>query len=375
MSDPTVSVLLTSYNQGQWLREAIESVLAQTYQAWELLIVDNGSTDDSPAIVAEYQVDPRIRVMRYEHNLPHTMISNAGIAMSRGHYISLLYGDDYYLPEKLERQVAAFEGLSAEYGVIYSGGHVLRQDGKLYEAPCGRYQGNVLEALIAQPKLFLPISPLIRRECFLCYPFNERIFMEGEGIFNKFAFRYLFHPLPEPLVVMRDHRSNLGKEIRRNVERNVLMYEEIFGHPEFPGELKHYRGVALGKTYRLGGWELIRREGDYRKGREWLRQAIRHNHRLLRDPRVIVGLCMSSLPRLLAHACNAMMNLVMGAPVPAYHAPVVVAQQNPVPKSNNVGLFPDDQGHSVHTSQRPVTDRTGVEPVPPIKGSARINMS
>jgi glycosyltransferase involved in cell wall biosynthesis len=350
MSGPIVSVLLTSYNQGQWLQEAIESVLAQTYRAWELIIIDNGSIDNSPAIIEEYRTHPQIKVLRYEQNLPHTMICNAGVAAARGRYISLLCSDDYYLPEKLERQVAVFEGLSAEYGVIYSAGYLLLPEGEFCEVPCGCHRGNVLEALITQSKLFLPISTLIRRECFLRYPFNERIFMEGEGIFSRIALRYLFEVVPEPLVVMRDHEGTVGKEIRSNVMRNVIMYDELFNHPEFPGELKHLRGLALGATYRLGGWEAIRRERDYQQGREWLRQAIRCNARLLKDPRVLVGLGMSSLPRPLANICNRIVSLVMGVPTP----PPLASTGTPVHAGwcsdgkNDTRSLAEDQRYSIH---------------------------
>lgn len=321
MSNPIVSVILISYNQGEWLRESIDSVLRQTYQDWELILIDNGSTDTSPAIIEEYRAHPKIMVIRYERNSPHTVICNDGIRRARGRYISFLSSDDYYLPKKLERQVAVFEGLSDQYGVVYSAGYRLMPDGELRQLPFGLHRGNVLEALLTLPQFFVWNSPLIRRECFLRYPFNERIFMEGEGIFSKIALRYFFDALPEPLVVMRELNSSVGKEIRSNLQRCIIMYEELFRHPDFPEELQHLRGLTLGGTYRLGGWETIRRERDYRQGGDWLRVAINCNPKLLADPRVTAGLIMSSLPRPMADTCNNLLNWAVGTPVPPVAGP------------------------------------------------------
>lgn len=325
MSEPLVSVVLTSYNQGEWLQESIESVLAQTMSDWELVLIDNGSTDHSMEIVKQYERHPKITIIRHEQNKPHTVILNHGIRTARGRYFSLLVSDDYYLPQKLERQVAVFEDLPEDYGVVYSNGYRLKTDGSLMLDPCGQHRGNVLEALLTEPAFFLPIAPLVRRECLLEIPFDETIFMEGEGIYTKLALRYMFHPLPEPLVVMREHKRNVGKEIESNLRRCVLMYERLFARPDFPAELRHLRGPAISGTYRIGGWQAIRRERRYRAGRQWLLSAIRHDSRALLNPRIAAGLLVSSLPKSLADRCMDRLDRAIGAP------PVPVAgPQTPV---------------------------------------------
>jgi glycosyltransferase involved in cell wall biosynthesis len=106
---PLVSVVLIFLDGERFLREAIESVLAQTYRRWELLLVDDGSTDGSSAIAREYAA--RFSAVRYlEHeghcNLGMSVARNLGIRHAAGEYIAFLDADDVYLPEKLERQVA-----------------------------------------------------------------------------------------------------------------------------------------------------------------------------------------------------------------------------------------------------------------------------
>ena len=315
---PIVSVILTTFNQERWLKEAIESVLSQTFQDWELLVVDNGSTDESPRIVASYVSDSRVRSVRYEQNTAHTFISNAAVQQARGRYISFLYGDDYYLPGKLARQVAAFDTLTPGHGVVYCGGYRLTIGGRLLDAPCAAAAGDILEPMLttAPVQLFLPIAPLVRRDCLLRYPFNERLFIEGEAVFGKIALGYHFAPVSELLVVMRDHETNRGKEISANLERNVLMLEELFDHHDFPDRLQHHRAALMAKTFRLAGWQAIRRERNYEVGSERLRTAVAHDPSMRADPRVRAGLMLSRMPAWLANVCQSVIEGWTGAPPP-----------------------------------------------------------
>jgi len=100
-----VSVIMPTYNCGRFIRESIDSVLAQTYENWELLIVDDCSTDDTETVVSAY-TDPRIRYMRNEHNMGAALTRNRALREAKGRYIAFLDADDLWLPEKMERQIA-----------------------------------------------------------------------------------------------------------------------------------------------------------------------------------------------------------------------------------------------------------------------------
>jgi len=103
---PRVSVLMTVYNGGSFLRESIESVLAQTFTDWELIAVDDGSSDASPAILADYYADPRVRVFPLPKNIGRTPALRHAFDQARGEYIAVLDQDDLSHPERLARQVA-----------------------------------------------------------------------------------------------------------------------------------------------------------------------------------------------------------------------------------------------------------------------------
>ncbi|MFN8512989.1 MAG: glycosyltransferase [Chloroflexia bacterium] len=107
---PAVSIVLPVHNGQRYLREALDGCLAQTFTDWELIVVDDASTDGTPAIIAEYAArDPRIRRLRNETNLRLPASLNAGFAQARGRYFTWTSDDNIHRPEALERLVAALE--------------------------------------------------------------------------------------------------------------------------------------------------------------------------------------------------------------------------------------------------------------------------
>ena len=103
-----VSIIMPAYNCGRFIRESIGSVLAQTYTNWELLIVDDCSTDDTETIVRAFK-DPRMHYMRNEQNMGAALTRNRALREAKGRYIAFLDADDLWLPEKLEKQTAFME--------------------------------------------------------------------------------------------------------------------------------------------------------------------------------------------------------------------------------------------------------------------------
>ena len=105
MSD-LVSIIMPSYNTAQYIADSIESVLAQTHENWELLIVDDCSTDNTDEVVAEFSIDPRIRYLKNAKNSGAAVSRNRALREARGKWIAFLDSDDLWEPEKLEKQIA-----------------------------------------------------------------------------------------------------------------------------------------------------------------------------------------------------------------------------------------------------------------------------
>jgi len=101
-----VSIIMPSYNTGKYIGDSIRSVLAQTYTNWELIIVDDCSTDDTDEVVAPYLQDPRIRYLKNERNSGAAISRNYALREAKGKWIAFLDSDDLWVPEKLEKQLA-----------------------------------------------------------------------------------------------------------------------------------------------------------------------------------------------------------------------------------------------------------------------------
>ena len=128
---PLVSIIMNCFNGEKYLREAIDSVLAQTYQNWEVVLWDNQSTDNSAEILNSYK-DSRIR---YCYAPVHTVLGlarNLSIEHAKGEWLGFLDCDDLWLPAKLEKQVAIINELGLELGLVYSEvENLIEEEGKL----------------------------------------------------------------------------------------------------------------------------------------------------------------------------------------------------------------------------------------------------
>ena len=112
---PLVSVIMPAYNAGRFLEEAIRSVMAQTVTNWELLVLDDGSSDDTLMIAQRLaQTDCRIRVLPNENNMGVAKTRNRGLDLCRGEYVALLDSDDLWYPQKLEKQLALMRETGAD---------------------------------------------------------------------------------------------------------------------------------------------------------------------------------------------------------------------------------------------------------------------
>ncbi|MGE0822387.1 MAG: glycosyltransferase family 2 protein [Candidatus Binatia bacterium] len=122
---PKVTVLIPVYNRVQYIGAAIESILAQSFSNFELLLIDDGSTDDSVTCIQSY-TDPRIRLLRNGRNLGIPRTRNLGVTSARGEYIAMLDSDDLAVPRRLERQVT-FLDRHRDYALVGSWATVMRE--------------------------------------------------------------------------------------------------------------------------------------------------------------------------------------------------------------------------------------------------------
>ena len=159
MSNGLVSIIMPVFNEENHLSSSISSVLSQTYTNWELLVIDDSSTDRSSQIIADYcSRDARIRL--FSTNKPSgspTLPRNIGLEHSKGRFIAFLDSDDQWMPTKLETQTALFQG-HPDALIVFSNYRMMDEQGRLYEHPVVAPQitdyrhllkGNVIGCLTA----------------------------------------------------------------------------------------------------------------------------------------------------------------------------------------------------------------------------------
>ena len=163
---PTVSVIIPTYNRASFLVDTIKSVLAQTYKHVEIVLVDDGSTDDTRIILHPYM--DRITYI-YQENRGRSAARNTGIGTCSGKYLVFLDSDDLLLPEKLKRQVSFLES-HPEVDLVYSDGYTLNDDGSLdslepHVTTFPPPDRTDLVAAFLRGNLFAPHTALLRRGC------------------------------------------------------------------------------------------------------------------------------------------------------------------------------------------------------------------
>lgn len=142
MEENRVSIITPMYNAKRYIEQTIQSVLAQTYQDWEMIVVDDCSTDGSPAIVQGYAgKDKRIRYFRQAKNGGIACARNTAISLATGRYLAFLDSDDLWLPQKLERQLEYMRRRDAHF--CHTACEVLCADGR----PAGQIR-HVKETLV-----------------------------------------------------------------------------------------------------------------------------------------------------------------------------------------------------------------------------------
>jgi glycosyltransferase involved in cell wall biosynthesis len=168
MPGVAVSVVLPTYNRALTIERAIESVLNQTFADLEILVVDDGSTDDTHLVLSKYAGRSNVTLV----STPHRGCSaarNMGIKMSRGRYVAFQDSDDEWVPEKLATAMAFLDGTAPETGVFYSDMMLILPDGRSAVLKSPEVERGVLvdERTLDYQVLFIGIqSAVIKRQCF-----------------------------------------------------------------------------------------------------------------------------------------------------------------------------------------------------------------
>lgn len=217
---PLVSVIMNCYNSAQFLREAIDSVYSQTYSNWEIIFLDNASTDNSAEIAKSY--DSKLRYYREELTITLGAARNKAIAQVQGDFVAFLDCDDIWLPCKLEKQIPLFHNNNVN--LVYSdviNFNLAGVEKRLYDRR-KFYIGDCFRELLADYFLSL-VTVVVRRSALLSQPFcfDERLQVSEEvDLFLRLAYCGQFAMVPEALAKYRIHSQSW------TIKRPELFWEE-----------------------------------------------------------------------------------------------------------------------------------------------------
>lgn len=231
-----VSVVVTCYNYGRYLAQSVESALAQAYGNLEVIVVDDGSTDNTPEVAGELLKDPRVRCIR-QKNAGQANAKNTGIRASTGEFIAFLDADDFWETGKLEKQMPLFS--DPLVGVVYSRAHTVDDLGlAVVPDPPGKYllprSGRVTGQLFFDN--FVPFSSaVVRRECLEKVGiFDESLKMGIDwDLWLRISVSYAFAYVDEPLLAYRvGHPGQMSRnlEVRQRCSDRI-MEKFLAAHP------------------------------------------------------------------------------------------------------------------------------------------------
>ena len=228
MNGPLVSVVIPTYNQAALLVEAVESALAQTYPNREVIVVDDGSTDDTAARMAPYAEGGRVRYL-VQKNRRQAAARNADIRAAQGELIAFLDHDDLWAPDKLVRQVPLFE--RPEVGLVYSGAVEIDPDGNvLWEKGSEKFcRGRIFDRLLFD-HFITNSTVVVRRACLdRSGLLDDALFAVADiHLWLRICHDYEADFVPDALVSCRRHGANMKDDPRLIPEQRYLALIDIF---------------------------------------------------------------------------------------------------------------------------------------------------
>ncbi|MGF2035172.1 MAG: glycosyltransferase family A protein [Nostoc sp. CmiVER01] len=273
---PKVSVVIPAYNSLKYLPATMESVLRQTFNDFEVILVNDGSSDNTENWVSQI-ADPRVKLITQE-NQGLSGARNTGIAHASGKYIAFLDADDLWEPTKLEKQVLCLEE-NSEIGLVYTWVALIDENGNSTGRVFKNYAENDVWHQIIEHNIVESGSvAMVRRQCFeTCGVFdrNLRSFVEDWDMWLRIASRYPFKVLKEPLVYYRQHSTSASRNWEAMEQSFRIVIEKAFASA--PPKLHYLKGRSYGCAHLCLAWKPLQsRNKDYKKAMDFQRQALEY---------------------------------------------------------------------------------------------------
>lgn len=249
--EPLVSVVIPTYNRSHLLERALQSVVNQTYSNFEVIVVDDSSSDNTQLVVTSFH-DKRIRYIRHEKNMGAVAARNTGIAAAKADYIAFQDSDDEWMAKKLEKQMARFAHAPENLGVVFTSYWLFEDGKKLYSPPesmIKQSEGDMHNALLEGNFVNAPTS-VVRKVCFKkagCFENLPRL--QEWGLWLRISKYYHFRHINEPLVNAYRQSDSISTDMNAFVAaRKYILgkyFDEISKKPKLLSQHYFEIGYAL----------------------------------------------------------------------------------------------------------------------------------
>jgi len=282
---PKVSVIIPAYNCERYIREAIDSVLSQTYKDFELIVVNDGSQDRTAEVVKQY--GSKVRYL-YQSNSGQARAKNVGCGYAQGEYLAFLDSDDRWYPNKLDAQVKAMEK-NPNVGLVYSDVDLIDEEGRLIQKSyltkrLSKNRRKLPETAIDNHLFPFPSTVLLRRELFEKAGGFDPSFYQNAEDFPLWARIYKFsefYQLPYPLIQRRIHGQQASRK-RNRTEEIIHMFNDLWNLLADEPKKQVLLLRDYGRTWSREGQRLIR-QGEVELGRSYFKLAFAYYPFYLRN--------------------------------------------------------------------------------------------
>ncbi len=267
-----ISVIIPLYNGAKYIQQALESVFQQTYNNYEIIIIDDGSTDESKQVLESYL--DKVKYI-YQNNQGVAAARNKGLEVATGEYIAFLDQDDYFLPEKLESQVAKLEKRK-NLGLVISGWQIVNEEGEGKSAVqpwLNLPQLDTEELIIYKPVL---LSAMLFRRNWLekVGKFETNLYQtyDVELVLRLAAQGCRADWVRKALVCYRQHENNVSKNIIAQAKELELVLENFFSRKNLSLDVRKLKNKSMYQSLVWIAWRFYH-DGNLTKMSEYLAKA------------------------------------------------------------------------------------------------------
>jgi len=275
---PLVSVLMPSYNHERFISEAIESVLSQSFNDFELIIIDDASKDESKQIIENFRKkDNRIKAIYHERNMGIARTVNDGVERAKGKFIAFFSSDDLWVKDKLKKQLEVLK--RNEDLIVWSEGLIIDSEGKptgetfTQGVPERKKSGYILEELL-KGNFICGQSVILKRENLGDIRHDGQLkYLNDYKFMVDLASRYEYYFIPEPLVSYRKH----GDNVANLADKEDWIKDEIVVRKYFLQKYSNKISNKVKSKLFLTMSYRYSRIGERRKARQYVYHGIKLN--------------------------------------------------------------------------------------------------